>query len=203
MGMAMRPGSGSSTRYAGLYRDAGVSVFPWRGNCPGSSYIFGRNVVLLRFKIKHMRHLWVLFLLTAMYVRAQEARELKVQHAIERFFEGFHEQDSLKMKSTVGKGVVLQTIVKKNDGRNEVQTESFAQFLKAIVRIPDSVAFREVIRGFDIRVDGPMAHAWTPYEFWLNDTFSHCGVNSFQLIEQKDGWKIIYLIDTRRKEDCP
>ena len=47
-----------------------------------------------------------------------------------------------------------------------------------------------------------MAHVWAPYEFWYNGEFSHCGVNSFQLFKEEDTWKIIYLIDSRRKEDC-
>lgn len=47
-----------------------------------------------------------------------------------------------------------------------------------------------------------MANAWTNYEFWLNDEFHHCGVNSFQLLKEDDIWKIIYLVDIRRVEDC-
>ena len=46
-----------------------------------------------------------------------------------------------------------------------------------------------------------MANAWTPYQFWFNDQFSHCGVNSFQLIKVDNTWKIFFLVDTRRK-DC-
>ena len=36
--------------------------------------------------------------------------------------------------------------------------------------------------------------------FGLMDNFSHCGVNSFQLFNDNGQWKIIYLIDTRRKK---
>jgi hypothetical protein len=143
----------------------------------------------------------MLFMAPAVY--GQDAETMAVQHTIERFFEGFHEQDTMKIKATTGKGIVLQTISRKNDGNNEVRTDVFSEFLKSIASIPDSVGFREEIGSYQIKIDGPMANAWTPYKFWLNDTFSHCGVNSFQLAKVKDGWKIIYLIDTRRKEDCP
>ncbi|MBT8322548.1 MAG: nuclear transport factor 2 family protein, partial [Eudoraea sp.] len=76
------------------------------------------------------------------------------------------------------------------------------RLVEAIVSIPDTVKFEERIHSYQISIDGPMANAWTPYEFWLNDQFSHCGVNSFQLINDGSSWKIIYLIDTRRREDC-
>ncbi|UWX56421.1 hypothetical protein NYZ99_09635 [Maribacter litopenaei] len=55
---------------------------------------------------------------------------------------------------------------------------------------------------YSIQIDGAMANAWTPYEFRINDNFSHCGVNSFQMVKLEGEWKIIYLIDTRRKEGC-
>ena len=32
--------------------------------------------------------------------------------------------------------------------------------------------------------------------------FSHCGANSFQLMKGADGWKIVYLVDSRRTEGC-
>jgi hypothetical protein len=74
--------------------------------------------------------------------------------------------------------------------------------VRAIVQIPDSVHFEERILSYNIQVDGSMAHAWTPYEFWFNEKFSHCGVNSFQLFKEGDEWKILSIMDTRRKEGC-
>ena len=78
----------------------------------------------------------------------------------------------------------------------------FSRFLKGIVTIPDSIPFREEITGYNINIDGTMANAWTDYKFWLKDELSHCGVNSFQLINYDGDWRIIYIIDTRRKADC-
>ncbi|MFN2330204.1 MAG: nuclear transport factor 2 family protein, partial [Chromatocurvus sp.] len=60
----------------------------------------------------------------------------------------------------------------------------------------------EQISGMEIRIDGHMANAWTPYTFYVDGDFSHCGVNSFQLINTDGGWNIVHIIDTRRKEGC-
>ncbi len=143
----------------------------------------------------------VLFLLSVS-LSAQEPEAEAVQKAIDTFFEGFHQQDSVKMKSTIGNEPILRTIGKNNDGIAMVRSESFDKLLKSIVSIPDSITFQEKIKSYNIQIDGDMANAWTPYEFWLNGELSHCGVNSFQLFKDREGWKIIYLIDTRRKEDC-
>jgi len=137
-----------------------------------------------------------------MNIMAQESDETKVQKTIEAFFDGFHKQDSLLIKQTVSDGIIAQTIGKNKDGTTTLQTEDFSKFLKSIVSISDTVNFQEKILSFSIQVDGAMANAWTPYEFWYNDAFSHCGVNSFQLIKDGADWKIIYLIDTRRKKGC-
>ncbi|NND79604.1 MAG: nuclear transport factor 2 family protein [Maribacter sp.] len=133
---------------------------------------------------------------------AQESEESKIQKTIEDFFDGFHKQDSLLIKQTVAKGIIAQTIGNTKEGTKVVKTEDFSKFLKSIVSIPDTVSFKEKLLSFNIQLDGAMANAWTPYEFWYNDAFSHCGVNSFQLFKDGENWKIIYLIDTRRKKGC-
>ncbi|MFC4096953.1 nuclear transport factor 2 family protein [Euzebyella saccharophila] len=149
-----------------------------------------------------LRILSILFVLLGSQVMAQNEQEA-VKKTIEDFFEGFHAQDSLLMKHEVSESVILQTIGKDETGNSIVKNQPFNEFLKSIVSIPATTKFKEVITNYSIKVDGPMANAWTDYEFMLNNEFHHCGVNSFQLVKDANkGWQIIYLIDTRRKEDC-
>jgi hypothetical protein len=71
-----------------------------------------------------------------------------------------------------------------------------------MANLPDTLQIEERLLGYSIRVDGPLAQAWTPYEFYLQGDLHHCGVNSFQLFRDPEGWKIIYIIDTRRVIGC-
>ena len=48
-------------------------------------------------------------------------------------------------------------------------------------------------------IDGKLAQVWVPYHFYLNGMLSHCGANSFQLMKENEDWKIISILDTRRK----
>ncbi len=144
----------------------------------------------------------VLFVFCLSPLSAQDSEQEAIKETIMTFFEGFHRQDSLMIKETVDQNIILQSIGTDSLGNNEVQAEAFSDFLKSIVGIPKTTQFQEVIQSFTIQVDGPMANAWTPYEFSLNGVFHHCGVNSFQLVKDQEQWKIIYLIDTRRKEGC-
>ncbi|NNJ88299.1 MAG: nuclear transport factor 2 family protein [Eudoraea sp.] len=144
----------------------------------------------------------VLVLFSFSMINAQESDEQKVKNTIDAFFNGFHKQDSIAIRATVSSAIRMQTIGKNKVGSDSVRSVAFGNFLRAIVQIPDSVHFEERLMGYSIQVDGSMSHAWTPYEFWFNDTFSHCGVNSFQLFKEDQTWKILSILDTRRKEDC-
>jgi FMN-dependent NADH-azoreductase len=133
---------------------------------------------------------------------AQNSEELKVKNTVNQFFDAFHKQDSVAIREVVSDDITLQSIGKNKEGVTELKIENFDVFLKSIVSIPKDTKFEEKLLDFKIRIDGDMANAWTPYEFYFDGKFSHCGVNSFQMVRLEGVWKIIYLIDTRRKEDC-
>ncbi|MDG5491822.1 nuclear transport factor 2 family protein [Psychroserpens sp. SPM9] len=149
-----------------------------------------------------MKHTIVfLTLLVSIGSFSQTSESDKVKATIERFFEGFHKQDSTIILETVGADIKMQSIGKNTEGKAVLSTSDFQKFLKSIIAIPKDKKFKEAILGYNIQIDGDMANAWTPYKFWFDGNFSHCGVNSFQLFKDEGTWKIIYLIDTRRR-DC-
>ncbi len=133
---------------------------------------------------------------------SQETEEDVVKKAVNDFFVGFHQKDSVKMQHSVAKDVIMQTITKDKQGRTYVKTEMYDDFVNSIISIPQDAVFEEKLGELNIQIDGEMSHVWSPYEFWYNGTFSHCGVNSIQMVKLDGIWKIVYLIDTRRKENC-
>ncbi|WP_111682896.1 nuclear transport factor 2 family protein [Winogradskyella tangerina] len=135
-------------------------------------------------------------------VNAQDSEKDKVKATIENFFVAFHKQDTLTLKTMAKGDIKLQSIAVNREGKTVLQESSYNEFIKSIASIPKDNTFEEKLLDFNIQIDGKMANAWTPYEFWYNGNFSHCGVNSFQLIKEDDEWKIIYLVDTRRREGC-
>lgn len=132
----------------------------------------------------------------------QNSDEALLRETVETFFEGFHEQDSLKIRSVTADSVIMQSVGSSKAGETVIHNEEFENFLKSIVSIPSEKSFREELHAFEIKVDGSMANVWTPYSFYFDGKFSHCGVNSFQLFKEEGEWKIFYLVDTRRKNGC-
>ena len=83
-----------------------------------------------------------------------------------------------------------------------LNTDAIEVLINAIVNRPVDQKWDERLLDYQIAVDGNLAHVLTLYEFWFNDTFSHCGANSFTIAKFNDGCKIIHLIDSRRKSSC-
>lgn len=130
---------------------------------------------------------------------SSNAQQQDVQKTIESFFEAFHQKDTIKLKLVCSDKLILQSISESVTKGNKLSEENIKEFYKSIASIPSNLKFEEKILNYNIQIDGSMAHVWTPYEFYLNDKLSHSGVNAFTLFKEKDSWKIIYLIDTRRK----
>jgi len=145
----------------------------------------------------------ILFLVALMTatIQAQNEKE-QVKATIDTFFEGFHKGDTVLMKSVMMDKVFMQTASTNKEGRDILRNDEPDNLTKAIANRPSDQKWDERLLSYSIQVDGNMANAWTPYEFWFNGEFHHCGVNSFQLFNDNGTWKIIYLIDTRRKSDC-
>ena len=80
-----------------------------------------------------------------------------------------------------------------------MRSENFEGFLKMVAK-PHTEVYDERISFTSILIDDNLATAWTPYRFYIGETFSHQGVNAFQLVKTREGeWKILSIIDTRRK----
>ena len=54
-----------------------------------------------------------------------------------------------------------------------------------------------------VLIRGPIAIVWGEYEFWTDGEFSHCGVDSADLIKIDGEWKIANFMWTVEKDNCP
>ena len=135
-------------------------------------------------------------------LNAQDSEVDNVKNTINSFFEAFHKQDTTSMRAMAKGDILMQSISINGEGKSVLNENSYTGFLRNIASIPEDRSFEEKLLDFSIQIDGNMANAWAPYEFWYMDKLSHCGVNSFQLIKEEENWKIIYLVDTRRREGC-
>lgn len=124
-----------------------------------------------------------------------------VKQAINTLFDGMRKGDSTMLRLVFAKKIVLQSISNKADGTAVLAVEKVDDFVKA-VGTPHKGTWDERVTFDVIKIDGDLASVWAPYKFYLDDKFSHCGVDVFQLMKTATGWKIIYIVDTRRTGNC-
>lgn len=48
-----------------------------------------------------------------------------------------------------------------------------------------------------------MAVVWTPYDLYVDGTFSHCGIDNFNFLKTEQGWKITGIVFSMESANCP
>lgn len=144
-----------------------------------------------------MNKIVVLSLLLSAFCFGQKAANQDVEKPVQNLFLAMKNADTELLKSVFSETAILQTVTK--DGT--VKTDAITEFISSIGKAAkDDLDERITIEA--IHIDGNLASVFTPYQFYYKGKLLHCGANSFQLVKQNNSWKIQYIIDTRRKENC-
>jgi hypothetical protein len=145
--------------------------------------------------------LFLLLLTCPVFFASAQTAEDSAKMVVNKLFTAMKTSDAALLKSCFADSAILQTFGKDKDGKTIIQNEVVAEFAELVSKQPKGALDERVV--FDmVKIDGPLAIIWAPYSFYFNGAFSHCGVDSFQLVKINGEWKIQYLIDTRRKKGC-
>ena len=118
-----------------------------------------------------------------------------VKRVIKNMFIAMKNSDTILLKSCFSINAVVQTIQSSSAGA-EVKEASVQSFINSVGKQPVGALDERIV--FDkILINKELASVWAPYQLYVKDKYIHQGVNSFQVVRTKDGWKIQYLIDTR------
>lgn len=141
------------------------------------------------------------FVSHAAFSQSLRTEEEKVLQVIMQLFEGMKQGDSAMISPLFDAGARLMTTYEQ-EGQSQLVETPIKAFISA-VGSPHEEVWNETIQHPVVQVDQTLASVWAPYRFMLGNSFSHCGVNAFQLVKKMEGWKIIQITDTRRQDDCP
>lgn len=132
---------------------------------------------------------------------SDKADEEAIISVIKKLFDAYRGQDTSIMSALFHPDATMGSTGMDKEGKPMFRKGDVKGFLN-FAGTKNGNYYDERIYSYDITVDGPLATAWTEYSFFLNKNFSHCGYNMFTLFKSADGWKIIGITDTRRKEGC-
>jgi len=136
---------------------------------------------------------------SSILLNAQSEDENAVIAVIETFFESLEKLDSnLYMQTLEMDGQVWSTDHLKDTVR--YRHRHFGEDMRMFER--KDIKLLEKALSYDVKIQTDIAMAWVPYEFYLNDEFSHCGVDIFTLLKKEGEWKIILAAYTVENEGC-
>lgn len=148
-----------------------------------------------------MRNVFVFLLLIISLNLAAQQDKVAILQPIKSMFDGMRAGDSLMVKNSFVPNPSMSSTFIDKDGKKQFRQGNIERFLNAIGTPHDEI-WDEQIFSYRVEQDGTLATVWTDYTFYLGNKMSHCGVNAFQMVDTEEGWKILNITDTRRKENC-
>ena len=164
------------------------------------------HTMLRRHLVGSMRAVEACALLLALplgAMRAQSSASTPVRDSVltvvNHFFSAMESRDTAALREmllTDG-----HTVAMSNRGDStSVRTRPNGDFIGFVAQ--RSERLRERIWEPQVLQRGAMALVWAPYDFYLDHTFSHCGVDSFTLARTGTGWRIVDVAFTIEPTGC-
>jgi len=124
-----------------------------------------------------------------------------ILETVQKFFDSIEFRDRQLLESILVPNSLNISARELDDGEAQFNVMSYDEVVTALTR-PGRNAKE---RSWDetVLIQGNIAVVWTPYDFHIDGVFSHCGIDSFQLIKQDGQWLISNSSWTLETENCP
>ena len=131
------------------------------------------------------------------YAYAQDEKE-EVLTVAQNLLDAIEKGDTTAFRAVFMPTAMIYTVREKEGQLVSASRSPFTDTFRAGTNIKE----RMKDEGVEVQVHGNMGHVWAPYNLWINDAFSHCGVDVFTLIKTDSGWRIAALSYTIEKAGC-
>ena len=131
-------------------------------------------------------------------VRSPEAQE--VEEVARAFLDALSRTDTAVLRSLMASDLSLSSVRAGPEGA-VIRHSTGEEFLNGLGTEDQDL----LERMWDpvVYVQGQVAMVWTPYDFFLNGEFSHCGIDVFTMLEGEDGWRVTSITYDVVREGCP
>ena len=125
--------------------------------------------------------------------------EKEILKTVDRFMVAVNTKDKEIFNEILYKGInrIVTNVDQKGMGSTAVLDND--QSISLRMNPKTSEQFRERYWDAKVITDGYIASVWAPYDFYLNGSFSHCGVDLFYLVKTNNKWEIAHFGYTRHK----
>lgn len=137
-------------------------------------------------------------LISNAFAQNLQTEDLKnVSQVPDRLFAAMKAKSFEEIKNTFTPEGQLVAIDKPRDGKGISKTRVFTaeSFAKQISEA-EGADFIEKMLNKDVKISGDLATVSGRYTFYVGDKFSHCGMNTFNLVRTETGWRIANAAST-------
>lgn len=142
---------------------------------------------------------WCLVTAISGFSQNTKHEQKAVRATVDQLFTGMRTADSSLVRKAFVPEAFLFTTYFDHEGKAQYTSDSLYSFLVA-VGTPHREVWDERLISCEMRIDDNLATVWTKYEFYIDTTYSHEGVNAFQLVKTNGEWKILGITDTRKRK---
>jgi hypothetical protein len=131
---------------------------------------------------------------------AQNNEEAAVLATVEAFFSALANRDRAALEAVTFPGSLNISTSTAADGSIAFTVRNHEEMVTALSR-PGG---RAIERYWDatVLIHGEIAVFWAPYDFHIDSEYSHCGIDSFQLIKREGKWLLSNLSWTIERGNC-
>ncbi len=142
----------------------------------------------------------IIFMFFVSNVFAQNTKNEDVKSASEipdRLFAAMKAKNLEEIRAVFAPEGQLVALDKPRDGKGISKTRVFtAESFAKMISEAKGADFIEKMPNKDVRIAGDMAVVSGRYTFYVGEKFSHCGMNTFNLVRTETGWRIANAAST-------
>lgn len=127
-----------------------------------------------------------------------DSAEHDVIGVVNDLFQAMEARDSIRIKMALHPNALFTSVDLTGDEPKTKRTEGSA--FASSVGQPGTPYVEKMVDPV-VEHHGDFAQLWAYYEFYLGDSLSHCGHDSFQLVRLNEQWRILGITYTRTA--CP
>ena len=133
---------------------------------------------------------------------AYAADSTAVMQVVKNIFNGMRTRDTTLMRAQFHSSATMRSASYNRSAAAVIEEDGASEWITGVAGAPANLLLDERLGPPAVHVDGNLATVWVYYEFYAGDNFSHCGADLFTFGRTADGWKIIFVADSRRRTGC-
>jgi len=157
---------------------------------------------ILSFMIRRKVHFFLVPLIVVLFGNCSykySDEDKAVITVVEQFFQGLAVRDSSTLRAVMLPQGTISSI-READGQAFVRTRTHEDFFQSIAVEENDLSER--MWEPEVLIEGRVATLWTQYDFYLNGSLSHCGIDVFTMLRTDEGWKIAGAVYSVVKTGC-